>query len=179
MNGHKIAALGAALSIALSSAHAQPSREPVSGAWLVATFKSACFEPFGDREKVRAAAESSALGFTAIAPGPGPALPGSQGWESPRARLGYSTGEGMPRDLPAPQCSLTALAAPGYDHAATATALTAALGLPPGKSRGRNGRFTTEWNYPGIGRDKRRLFLSAEPGPAGTQLRVSLLNLRK
>lgn len=130
--------------------------EPVSGDWLLATFRSVCFAPFGDKEKVRAAAESAELGFTRVEAGP--VVPPGNGWQSPRAQLYYSDGEGLPRDLPAPQCNLTARADAAYDHVTTAATIESTLSLPPGKSRGKNGRFTTEWNYPGTGHDKRRLF---------------------
>ena len=173
----RIALIGAAL-LAFPANAADEPLQPASGAWLVATFRSVCVDPFGDEEKVRATAESAELGFTPVL-NEGPLVQPGSGWRSPRAALYYSSGEGLPRDLPSPQCSLTALAETGYDHAATAAALESALSLPPGKTRGKNGRFQTEWNLAGPGTNKRKIFLSAEPGPSGTRLRLSHLNLRK
>lgn len=169
--------VGAALLASPAEAADEPLL-PVSGEWLIATFRSVCVDPFGDEAKVREVAESAEMGFAPI-PNERPMVQPGSGWRSPRAVLSYSSGAGLPRDLPAPQCSLTAQAETGYDHAAAAAALERALSLPPGKTRGKNGRFQTEWNLIGPGPDKRRIFLSTEPGRSGTGLRLSLLNLRK
>ena len=105
-------------------------------------------------------------------------MPGSTGWHSARASLGYTDGDLLPKPLPSPQCTLSVRPAAGYDHAATAAALAQALGLPAAKAKGGNGRFQSEWNFKGPAGEKRRLFLSQEPRGEGPLVRVSLLNIR-
>jgi hypothetical protein len=172
-----LAAFAAAL-LASPAAAAEPLSEPVSGDWLVATFKSLCFDPFGDRAKLAQAVAQSEATFAPVAEDPARPMPGSSGWQSAKATLAYTDGTLLPRPLPSPQCSLAASPAAGYDHAATASALAGALGLPPAKSKGKNGRFSSEWNFAGPKREKRRLFLSQEPAPGGARVRISLLNIR-
>lgn len=169
-----------ALLLAAPAAAAAPLSEPVTGEWLVGAFKSWCAEPFGDRAKLVAAIEAPDAGLDAIVEER--PMPGTTGWESAKARISYSDGDFLPKSLPSPQCTLSARAAAGYDHLATAAALAAALELPPGKTKGKNGRFQTQWNFKGPKGEKRRLFLSQEPAifevERGFMLRVSLLNLR-
>jgi hypothetical protein len=172
-----IAAFAAAV-ISAPAPAAEPLSEPVTGDWLVAAFKQLCVDPFGDRAKLAEAVGRFDPPFEAVAEDPQAPMPGSSGWRSPRATLGYTDGNLLPRPLPSPQCSLSARPALGYDHAATATALASALGLPAAKAKGGNGRFQSEWNFKGLAGEKRRLFLSQEPRAEGPLVRVSLLNIR-
>ncbi|MEA3050041.1 MAG: hypothetical protein QOG84_1877 [Sphingomonadales bacterium] len=173
-----------AAAFALAALIAAPARaadgptEPVAGEWVVSAFKQLCVDPFGDRAKLERAVAAFDPPFEAVAQDPQQPMPGSTGWRSARALLGYSDGNFLPKPLPNPQCTLNVRPAAGYDHAATAAALASALGLPAAKARGGNGRFESEWNFKGPAGEKRRLFLSQEPRPDGPLVRVSLLNMR-
>ena len=169
-------AIAAALFVGQPASAAEPLSEPVTAEWVVASFKSLCFDPFGDRAALTARVAASDADFVQVEPAQ--PMPGSTGWQSPKALLGYTDGTFLPRDLPSPQCRLSVSAAPGYDHAATAAALAGALGLPPAKAKGKNGRFQSEWNLAGPKGEKRRIFLSQEPAAGAVRVNVSLLNLR-
>ena len=171
-----IAALAAAL--LAQPVAAEPPSEPVSGPWLVAAFKQLCVDPFGDRAKLTEAVGKADPAFATVEQDPKMPMPGTSGWRSAKATLTYTDGNLLPKPLPSPQCILSAVPAADYDHAATATALAAALGLPPAKVKGGDGRFSSEWNFAGPRGEKRRLFLSQEPTPEGPRVRVSLLNMR-
>jgi hypothetical protein len=170
-------AVAAAL-VAWPAAAAEPLSEPVTGEWLVAAFKQLCFDPFGNRAGVAAAVGKFDPPFETEAQDPQAPMPGSTAWRSARAEFGYTDGNLLPAPLPSPQCRLSAHPTAGYDHAATAAALAAALALPAAKVKGGNGRFQSEWNFKGPAGEKRRLFLSQQPSPEGVIVSVSLLNLR-
>lgn len=163
--------------LAAPAVAAEPLSEPVPGEWIVATFKQICADHFGDRAGLTEAVSRVDSGFTAIEEDPARPMPGTSGWQSAKASLSYS-GNLLPRPLPSPQCILTARPAPGYDHNATADALATALGLAPAKVKGKAGRFTSEWSLAGAKGEKKRLSLSEQPGPDGSRVRISLLNLR-
>ncbi|MDQ3140018.1 MAG: hypothetical protein M3Q15_04770 [Pseudomonadota bacterium] len=177
MKTRLIATFAAAL-FAVPAAAAEPLSEAVSGDWLVATFKSLCFDPFGDRAKLTRAIAQSDAAFTSVTDDPTLPVPGLSKWQSTKATLAYTDGALLPKPLPSPQCSLTGTPAADYDHAATASALAGAVGLLPAKPKGKNGRFSSEWNFAGPKGEKRRLFLSQESTPGGASVRISLLNLR-
>lgn len=167
-----------AVSLSAPADAAEPLSQPVFGEWLVSAFKALCFDPFGDRTKLTEAVGKSDAGFTETPQDPATPMPGTSGWESPKAVLAYTDGTLLPQPLPSPQCLLNVRVAAGYDHAATAASLAAALGLAPARARGKNGRFTSEWNYAGPKGEKRRIFLRQEPAADGPRVRIALLNLR-
>ena len=167
-----------AVLLAAPAGASEPLSEPVPGEWIVATFKQVCVDHLGDRAKLVEAVSRADPGFAAIDEDPARPVPGTSGWQSAKATLSYSDGNSLPRALPSPQCILTARPAAGYDHSITAAALATALGLAPAKVKGKTGRFTSEWSLAGLKGEKKRLFLSEQPGPDGTRVRVSLLNLR-
>ena len=156
---------------------AAPARaaDPVADAELLSSFKVICVDAFGDATKVAAAATGAGL-MKEVA-GPGPDM--GTAWHSSKLSIGYSDAAWLPKDLPSPQCSLKAVGLAAHDHAALAARLGALLGLPAGKTKGKAGRFETQWDFAGTGKDRRRLFLTTAPSPEGPAIRISLLNLRR
>lgn len=169
----------AAIIMLTSPASAAQVDPRISGEWVAGAFRSLCFHPFEDASKVaQAVAAYSDMEFIKMET-ESTSPSSSTIWEAPKASLAYTNAPWLPRDLPSPQCTLSAEADPGYDHAATAVALQRALAIGEGRTKGKKNRYSTEWNFPGPNGAKRRLFLTSDPGRNGIVAKISLLNLRK
>lgn len=151
--------------------------EPLSPNAAVALFKRVCVEPFPDPARFAQGIAASDLGMRKTPETPEQAMQPGDSWFSSTAQVGYAAADWMPRDLPSPQCMLTARLSEVPDHAAIAAAAATTLGLPPGKTSGK-GRVQTQWDVTGPS-GRFRYFLTTMPALAGSyQLRFTILNLR-
>ena len=148
--------------------------DPASAESIADAFNTLCVEPFGDAAKVEAAASTAGLKRPETKSG----LVVGNAWQSDAIDLMYSDAEWLPRDLPSPQCAIMVRAPAGTDHNALIAAVQAKLALSEPKTKGKKGRFESEWNLAPTGKDKRRIFVKSEPSPTGVAIRLSLLNLR-
>lgn len=170
-----------ALSLAVAwsvPAYAQSPTEPATLDEQLALFKSLCFDGFPDGARFTEAVAAPALGLTKQ-PAPASMPEIGTSWTSAKFGVGYVDSPAMPRDLPNPQCSVVARAEVGELAATGAPAITAALGLPAGKVRGKGLNQNVEWNMPGRDGDTVRMFYGIRPKQGGSpERRLSLLNLR-
>ena len=172
LGGFMRLAFVAAIALAVSG---QASAFDASSAEEIATaFNTLCVEPFGDAAKVEAAANAAGLKKPETKTG----LVVANGWQSETVDLMYSDSAWMPRDLPSPQCAIMVRAPAEADHNAIVAAVQAKLGLSEPKTKGKKGRFESEWNLTPAGKDKRRIFVKSELNASGVAIRLSLLNLR-
>ena len=156
----------------------QSTMEPVSAQEAVGLFQKVCFDPFPDPQASQAAIADPALGLEKMVETPSQAMQPGDTWTSARAKVGYVDADWMPRDLGSPQCSVVVALDGKAVHGDVANAFAAKLGLPEGKI-GKNGpHATSRWDVAGRDPDSWRIFLSTQQTFSGTELRMTMMNLR-
>jgi hypothetical protein len=153
--------------------------QPVAIGDAAGLFKKLCFDPFPESAKFTALIADPTLGFVKKPKTPSEAMQPGDIWYAPNASVTYSDADWLPRDLPSPQCTVTVALEGAPTHAEVASAVAAALALPAVKSSGSPARATSQWDMPGRGTDKFRLFLNTQALPSGShEANLILLNLR-
>lgn len=166
-----------ALPLAVAQVQDGGTLEPVAAADAVALFKRVCVAPFPDPERFKTVIASPDLAMRITPKTPEQAMQPGDSWYNATVQVGYAAADWLPRDLPSPQCHLTARLDTSPDHPAIVAAATTALGLTAGKTSGK-GRVQTRWDVQLPG-SIHRYFLETTPGLGGSyQIRLSILNLR-
>src|SRR5205085_5865323 len=173
-----IAAAGAAA--LLLAAAAPPARGDAPAAKVLsfdealATFRTLCVEPLPSPERFVAAMNASGIGWRTVRKSEGEVFGTGNSW---RSEIGQVTYHNPPyADITGfgPACHLEWRVSADYDHRRAATALAAALSLPPGEETGKAAEPQTKWEAPRPDGLNVRYFLStAQPGPEGRTARLS------
>ena len=170
-----------ALSLQGSAAPAamQSSLQSVDANEAVNLFKQICFDPFPDPAKFDAVVAASAFGLVKAPETPSEAMQPGDAWYSAKARVTYVNADWLPRNFGTPQCSVTVNVGGNPTNADIVNILINELKLPNAKSSGNAANTLNQWDLPGIGADKWRLFARTQAGlPGGFEAQFSLLNLR-
>lgn len=155
-----------------------PAVPVIDPAPVFATFRQACVDPFPDP-----------AGFgRAVAAMPGltrwqPAtqleqLMGGETWQSATVVVRYVATAPV-ADLPAPQCTVTAIATAGADQDALLLGYASIAGLAAPKLRGRNGTRMAMWDHDRAGGVRWRTIFNTERRNGRVELRLTQMNLGK
>ncbi len=155
-----------------------PTVPIVDPAPVFATFRQACVEPFPDPAGfARAVAAMPTLTRRQPSTELERLIPGEI-WHSPAMTVRYTAT--MPvADLPAPQCSVSAIAAVGTDQDSLILEFASSAGLAAPKLRGRSGTRMAKWNSDRGGGTRWRTIFTTEARDGYIELRLVQMNLGK
>ncbi len=152
--------------------------QAAAGEAVFEIFDEICFSTFPDPDAAVAAIDNHSANFEKqVKIEMQPQQPGDV-WLSGDTKVTYISADWFPRDLPSPQCSISAPFTPDRTHSEIAVAFGSRFDLSNGKIGKNKPIASSRWDMPGKGNDTWRIFLSTETANAGNRIRISLLNLR-
>jgi hypothetical protein len=142
----------------------------------LALFRQLCVDPLPSPQRFVEAMNTSGLRWQKVAKTPEEVYGLGNSWRSARGMITYHVPHYESQGSPA--CHFEWRPEPGYDHAAVAAAVAAALGLPKGKNIGSRREPQMRWETTRRDRMMIRVFLtSIDNGADGWTVRFSISRL--
>lgn len=179
-SSRSISLMCAVMGLMSATASAQDAPLDTSFGAIQSVFQTYCVVPFPDAAAFQNAINDDANGFGIIEKTEAQQRQPGERWTNGFITLSYIDADWMPRDIPSPQCHVTALLDEPLDHLNTAQRLSVDLKLGKGRSSGRANINKTVWNIDLPTGETARVFFDSRPASnGGFEISLNMLRLRK